>query len=134
MLFFKKKKNKKVEEKNTPETVQQKQDEKIEIQEAEVKNQTNEVNTQSKDKPANKPASKENNDNIYKYHISQNKDDQSEFYKQWRVRKEGSNKTIKYFKTQKEAIEHAEILAKNAGSSIVIHKVDGTIRKQDYSK
>ena len=69
-----------------------------------------------------------------RYHVSQNKDESSEFFKQWRVRKEGSDKTIKYFRTQKEAIAHAEKLAENAGSSIVIHKVDGSWRKQDYRK
>lgn len=69
-----------------------------------------------------------------KYHVSQNKDSKSEGYKKWRVRKEGSSKTIKYFDTQKEAIQFAEELAENAGSSVVIHKVDGSIRKQDYTK
>ena len=71
---------------------------------------------------------------VAKYHISQNKDDDSEYASWWRVRKEGSQKTIKYFKTQKEAIAYAEKLAENQDSSIVIHKKDGSIRKQDYSK
>jgi uncharacterized protein YdaT len=69
-----------------------------------------------------------------KYHVSQNKDPKNDHYKEWRVRKEGSNKTIKYFNTQKEAIEYAEKLAEEAGSSVVIHKLDGSIRKQDYIK
>lgn len=69
-----------------------------------------------------------------KYHISMNKDDQSPYFKKWRVRKEGSTKTIKYFDTQKEAITYATDLAEKANTSVVIHKVDGTIRKQDYSK
>lgn len=67
-----------------------------------------------------------------KYHVSQNKDDKSEFFKQWRVRKEGSKKTIKYFPTQEEAIAYAKQLAKNNDTNIVIHKLDGTIRKQNY--
>lgn len=69
-----------------------------------------------------------------KYHVSQNKDEKSANFKKWRVRKEGSDKTIKFFDTQKEAISYAEGLAKAADSSVVIHKVDGSIRKQDYSK
>ncbi|MFP4177624.1 MAG: DUF2188 domain-containing protein [Acholeplasmataceae bacterium] len=69
-----------------------------------------------------------------RYHVSQNKDEKSDHYKEWRIRKEGSDKTIKYFKTQREAIDYAEDLAKRQGSSVVIHKVDGTLRKQDYSK
>ncbi len=89
--------------------------------ETRLKNETEDGTTQQKNKPG-------------RYHVSQNKDDKSEFFKQWRVRKEGSDKTIKYFKTQKEAIGYAEQLADSAGSSIVIHKVDGSWRKQDYSK
>ena len=71
---------------------------------------------------------------IAKYHVSQNKDEDSEHFKKWRVRKEGSTKTIKFFDTQKEAIAFAEQLADSQGSSVVIHKVDGSIRKQDYAK
>lgn len=71
---------------------------------------------------------------VQKYHVSQNKDEDSDSFKKWRVRKEGSTKTIKFFDTQKEAIAFAEQLAESAGSSVVIHKVDGSIRKQDYTK
>lgn len=71
---------------------------------------------------------------IPKYHVSQNKDEGTENFKKWRVRKAGSTKTIKFFDTQKEAIVFAEQLAESAGSSVVIHKVDGSIRKQDYTK
>ncbi len=69
-----------------------------------------------------------------KYHVSLNKDEKSESYKMWRVRKEQSEKTIKHFKTQAEAIDYAEDLAEEADTSVVIHKKDGTIRKQDYKK
>ncbi len=68
------------------------------------------------------------------YHISQNKDSKSEHFKRWRVRKSGSQKTIQYFDTQAEAITFAQDLADKHDGSIVIHKVDGSIRKQDYSK
>lgn len=67
-----------------------------------------------------------------KYHVSQNKDAKSDAFRKWRVRKEGSQKTIKYFDTQKEAIAFAEDLAETNNSSIVVHKLDGTIRKQNY--
>lgn len=69
-----------------------------------------------------------------KYHVSQNKSKNSPYFKNWGVRRERSKKTIKYFDTQLEAIDYAQHLADQAGSSIVIHKVDGQIRKQDYSK
>lgn len=80
------------------------------------------------------PVKKDLKEGPAKYHISQNKETDAEHASEWRVRKEGSTKTIKYFKTQKEAIAFAEKLAENQDSSIVIHKKDGSIRKQDYTK
>lgn len=69
----------------------------------------------------------------FAYHITQVKNEKSEFYKMWRVRRSGSNKVIKHFKTQKEAIAEAKRYAEaNEGASIVIHRVDGKIRKQKY--
>lgn len=70
----------------------------------------------------------------FKYHVSQNKDKGSTYFKNWGVKREKSKRTIKYFDTQLEAIDYANHLAEQVGSSIVIHKVDGTIRKQDYTK
>ncbi len=67
-----------------------------------------------------------------RYHVSLNKDEQSDYYKMWRVRKEQSQKTIKHFKTQNEAISYAAKLAKEAKTTLVIHKKDGSIRKQHY--
>ncbi len=67
-----------------------------------------------------------------KYHISLNHDENSEYHNYWRVRKSSSEKTIKYFKTQNEAIEYAKSLAHSQDSSIIIHKKDGSMRKQNY--
>ncbi len=69
-----------------------------------------------------------------KYHVSLNRDENSEKHMMWRVRLEQSDKTIKHFKTQEEAIEFAENLADDSGASVVIHKKDGTIRRQNYKK
>lgn len=66
------------------------------------------------------------------YHISQNKNEDSEHYKEWRVRKEGSKKTIKFFRTQKEAIDFANKLIQNNDGQVVVHRVDGRIRKQGW--
>ncbi len=85
-------------------------------------------------KPVSKTEEPEKKDKAAKYHVSQNKKEGTPHFKEWRVRKEGSNKTIKFFDTQAEAIDYAKELADNQDSSIVIHKVDGTLRKQDYSK
>ncbi|VEU80267.1 DUF2188 domain-containing protein [Haploplasma axanthum] len=136
MCFFKKRKAKK-EAKRQAELEALKANEKkaiedekkvpkVEEKKVEVKKEEPKVvETKDDDKDSNK---------VVKYHVSQNKDDKSPNFKQWRVRKQGSQKTIKYFNTQLEAIEFAEDLAEKAGSSIVIHKVDGSIRKQDYTK
>lgn len=75
----------------------------------------------------------EKKEKIQKYHVSQNKDKDAKAYMMWRVRKEGSDKTIQYFDTQKLAIDYAQDLANRAGSTVVIHKLDGSIRKQDYT-
>ncbi|NMA06031.1 MAG: DUF2188 domain-containing protein [Acholeplasmataceae bacterium] len=68
----------------------------------------------------------------FSYHITQVKEKDSEFYGMWRVRRSGSSKVIKHFKTQQEAIEHAKRYAKDNETKIVIHKRDGKIRKQKY--
>ena len=63
-----------------------------------------------------------------KYHISLNDDGK------WQVKGEKAGKALKLFDTQKEAIAYAKTVANNQEGNIVIHKVDGKIRKQDYSK
>ena len=63
-----------------------------------------------------------------KYHISLNKDGK------WQVKGEKAEKALKLFDTQKEAIAYAESVSDNQDGDIVIHKKDGKIRKQDYSK
>lgn len=73
-------------------------------------------------------------DKTQKYHVSQNKNKDTKSYLRWRVRKDSSNKTIQFFDTQKQAIDYAQDLATQAKSTVVIHKLDGSIRKQDYSK
>jgi outer membrane biosynthesis protein TonB len=88
----------------------------------------------AKKTPTKKAPVKKETPKAVKYHVSQNKDEKSARFKEWRVRKQGSQKTIKYFQTQAEAIDYAKSLADNQDSSIVIHKVDGSIRKQDYSE
>ena len=62
------------------------------------------------------------------YHISQRED------KKWQVKFANGQKAIKLFDTQAEAIKYAKTLADNQDGSIQIHKRDGKIRKQDYSK
>ncbi len=130
MCFWRKKKKVKESEKQEVKEQSKVEDKpKQEVKSQPVKKEEKTVKKESvkqEEKPVSEPQQSQ------KYHISQNNDDKSKFYKQWRVRKSGSNKTIKFFKTQKEAIDYAKSLAKNADTDIVIHKVDGKIRKQKY--
>jgi len=64
------------------------------------------------------------------YHVSQEKNVRSINHGKWRVRKSGSTKTIQFWPTQKEAIDHAKRLAKNnPGSTVIVHRVNGQIRE-----
>ena len=63
------------------------------------------------------------------YHVSKRKEDGK-----WQVKYGGGKKAIKLFDTQAEAIKFAEQRADSQDGSISIHKKDGKIRKQDYSK
>lgn len=63
------------------------------------------------------------------YHISKRKEDGK-----WQVKFASGEKAIKLFDTQAEAIKYTEKMSKNQDASMQIHKVDGKIRKQDYSK
>ena len=63
-----------------------------------------------------------------KYHISIREDGK------WQVKGAKADKALKLFDTQKEAIAYAKVVAGNQEGNIVIHKVDGKIRKQNYTK
>ena len=52
----------------------------------------------------------------------------------WQVKREGAAKSLKKFKTQAEAIAYAKEKSAHQENNFVIHKEDGKIRKQDYSK
>ncbi|MDY0024164.1 MAG: DUF2188 domain-containing protein [Candidatus Izemoplasmatales bacterium] len=62
-----------------------------------------------------------------KYHVLYRKEDTK-----WYVKREGSDKVLRVLETQAEAIAWATIKALNQDTSIVIHKRDGKIRKQNY--
>lgn len=61
------------------------------------------------------------------YHVSKRDRDGRE----WKVFIQGSDKVIKLFATQMEALEYAQNLCKNKddGSYVVLHRLDGKIRK-----
>lgn len=74
-------------------------------------------------------STKENKTVMKNYHVSKRQSDGK-----WQVRFAKGNKAIKLFDTQAEALEYAKSLKKTQASNITIHKVDGKIRKQKYSK
>ena len=61
------------------------------------------------------------------YHVSKRDNNGRE----WQVFIQGSDKVIKLFQTQKEALDYATQLAKNKndGSSVRLHGLDGKMRK-----
>lgn len=61
------------------------------------------------------------------YHVSKRENDGRE----WKVFIQGSDKVIKLFPTQKEALDYAISLCKNKnnGSYVMLHGLDGKLRK-----
>ena len=125
--FFKKKKNvkSKVEEKEESVKAPEKGNNESKTEE---KNTT--VETVKEAKKAKTEEAKERKAPTKKvYHVSLRKEDGK-----WQVKYGGGKKAIKLFDTQAEAIKFAEQRADSQDGSISIHKKDGKIRKQDYSK
>ncbi len=62
------------------------------------------------------------------YHVSKRDEGNG---REWKVFIQGSDKVIKLFDTQKEALDYAQTLAENKkdGSSVRLHGLDGKIRK-----
>ena len=61
------------------------------------------------------------------YHVTKRENDGRE----WKVFIQGSDKVIKLFPTQQEALDYATKLAKNKndGNSVHLHELDGKMRK-----
>ena len=61
------------------------------------------------------------------YHVSKRDNDGRE----WKVFIQGSNKVIKLFNTQAEALDYAKSICKNKddGSYVLLHGLDGKMRK-----
>ena len=125
--FFKKKENvkSKVEEKEESVKAPEKGNNESKTEE---KNTT--VETVKEAKKAKTEETKERKAPTKKvYHVSLRKEDGK-----WQVKYGGGKKAINLFDTQAEAIKFAEQRADSQDGSISIHKKDGKIRKQDYSK
>lgn len=66
-------------------------------------------------------------DELGRYHVLYRREDNK-----WYIKREGSDKVIRVLETQKEAIAYATIKSINQDTTMVIHKKDGKIRKQNY--
>jgi hypothetical protein len=80
----------------------------------------------SKDDPAPAPKPKKP---LGRYHVMFRSADEK-----WIVKRENAERIIRVLETQKEAISFATIKALTNETTIVIHKKDGKIRKQNYKK
>ncbi len=60
------------------------------------------------------------------YHVSKREDDKTG--REWKVFIEGSNKVIKIFKTQQEALDYALSLRKDKETAVKLHGLNGKIR------
>ena len=75
--------------------------------------------------PAKKVAPAKKTDTVsHDYHVSLNKET-----KKWKVFNAGSDKVIKLFDTQAEALKYAKELAKKNDGSVMLHGLDGKLRK-----
>ncbi|MCR5705244.1 MAG: DUF2188 domain-containing protein [Acholeplasmatales bacterium] len=61
------------------------------------------------------------------YHVSKRTDDKNN--REWKVFIQGSDKVIKIFKTQQEALDYATNLRKDKDTTVMLHGLDGKIRK-----
>lgn len=75
-------------------------------------------------KPAPAKAAPAKKEVSHDYHVSLDKTK-----KKWKVFNAGSDKVIKLFDTQAEALTYAKGLAKNNDGHVMLHGVDGKLRK-----
>lgn len=119
--FSKKKKKKTVEEESKKDTVK-----KEKIPESSKKEEQKKDVTPKKEKTESVNSS-EDKKRTETYHVSKRQKDGK-----WQVKFGGSDKPIKLFDTQAEALSYAKELSQKYDKSLTIHKKDGKIRKQKY--
>ncbi len=130
--FSRKKKNKKQEEEKEVKTSKP-----VEEKKEPVKTEKKEeVKAPKKEEPKAEPKkvekaesseSSEEKKRTDTYHVSKRSKDGK-----WQVKFGGSDKPIKLFDTQAEALDYAKELSQKYDKSVTIHKKDGKIRKQKY--
>ena len=103
------------------------EEEKMLIPEDSLETLEEEMEDKKEQKRLEKEENKEEPKELGKYHVLYRKEDNK-----WYIKREGSDKTLRVLETQAEAIAWATIKALNQDTTIVIHKRDGKIRKQNY--
>lgn len=88
---------------------------------------TSSANVAADDDDDTEEASESDQQSTKAYHVSFRKSDN-----RWQVKLSKGARALKLFNTQEEAIVYAKELAKNQDGFIVIHKLDGKVRKQRY--
>ncbi len=141
-MWFFKKKNKKVEEKE----VEEKNEEAVveTKQEAEVKEEAKTSSNSSKTKNSNTKSNK-NEEKIAKKETSkkEEKTETSEEEKKgsyrvlyskedkvWLIKRDGAKRTIASYKTKEQALARVSELCKNQNAKVIVHKKDGKFQKQ----
>lgn len=141
-MWFFKKKNKKVEEKE----VEEKNEEAVveTKQEAEVKKEAKTSSNSSKTKNSNTKSNK-NEEKIAKKETSkkEEKTETSEEEKKgsyrvlyskedkvWLIKRDGAKRTIASYKTKEQALARVSELCKNQNAKVIVHKKDGKFQKQ----
>lgn len=103
------------------------EEEKMLIPEDSLETLEEEMEDKKEQKRLEREENKEEAKELGKYHVLYRKEDNK-----WYIKREGSDKTLRVLETQAEAIAWATIKALNQDTTIVIHKRDGKIRKQNY--
>ena len=129
MFGFKKRKQKKLEEKKRTETNEQKDflienQDSLDLNEEVLEVKSEEIETVEVEEKKPVEAVQKKRKTVYhvtKHHLGG-----------WQIKKAGGERAIKRFETQLKAIEYAKALEKEKGIAYVIHKADGKTRKKKY--
>ena len=122
-------KSKSTKEKSSSKNEINKKEKNDSAKESQTQTQIEEQKKEVVDNKTNKETTPKKTGPRKNYHVSLRASDGK-----WQVKFANGQKAIKLFDTQAQAIEFAKALAESQEGLITIHKVDGKIRKQDYSK
>lgn len=116
--------NKNLKETNNSASENTNKDKQKENKEEKIKSEPKETNQETnEEKISNETKENKVQKNIYGITYDKTK-------REWVVKKTGSARASKRFKTKAEALEYAEKLSENNGASLRVHKKDGKFQKR----